>query len=479
MMTSNSNSHGSAYLMGYFRSGPGQTHKVEQLHYAYSRDGRHWYELNGNQPVWKSTLGEGILRDPFIGRGPDGRWRIVFTIRPNRTSIGYAESDDLIHWTEERALPLMQDIPDSVNSWAPEFSYDSETEEFLVYWASSTGNNLSNSKHYAARTRDWKAFSKTELFYDPGFQTIDASLAEHGGKFYMAVKDEAYVYQPQQHPQPPMNYLAVADRLGGPYETIPGVQTPDYTEGPEFLWIEAEKKWLLLYDYWAYGKFGVMESEDMIHWSGELDASRIRFPYRARHATVFPVSEEELARLLNRYALLAHYPTITYAPVRVASWAEDGFLHDAFSLRTVTMRIRPNSLNGTQVLYDEGDADNGLGLRIRDGRLEAVVCSKGERLTAAADANGLELSQWHDVALTFEEGTLSLFVNGAPVARDAASFMLVRSHDSAGGYGGRFRTDAFGDNAGPAAFDGAIRHVRVYSVPLRAEDIALMDRLIL
>jgi len=476
MMTSNGNSQGKAYIMGYFRSGPGQTHKVEQLHYAYSRDGRHWYELNENKPVWAATLGEGVLRDPFIGRGPDGRWRIVFTTRPRGPSIGYAVSDDLIHWTDERALPLMADIPNTVNCWAPEFSCDPETEEFLVYWASSTGTNLSNSKHYAARTKDWVTFSKTELFYDPGFQTIDASLAEHDGKFYMAVKDEAHVYEPHQHPQPPMNYLAVADRLEGPYKTIPGVQTPDYTEGPEFLWIEAEQKWLLLYDYWAYGKFGVMESEDMIHWSRELDADQVRFPYRARHATVFPVSGAELARLLNRYALLAHYPTTTYAPVRVAAWEEGGFLHDAFGLRTVTMQVRANSRSGTQVLYDEGDADNGLALRIRAGRLEAAVCSNGVRLVAAVDANGFELSQWQDVALTFDEGVLSLYANGALGAQEAASFVLVRSHDSAGGYGGRFGQDAFGDSAGCAAFDGAIRNVCVYSVPLRAEDITLASR---
>lgn len=462
--------------MGYFRSGPGQTHKVEQLHYAYSRDGRRWYELNGNKPVWASSLGEGILRDPFIGRGPDGKWRLVFTIRPLGPSIGYAVSEDLIHWREEKSLPLMKNIPDTINSWAPEFCYDPATEEYLVYWASSTGADLSNSKHYVARTRDWHTFSKTELFFDPGFQTIDASLAEHDGKYYMAVKDESHVYEPLKHPHPPMNFLAVADRPEGPYEPIPGFQTPDYTEGPEFLWIDAEKKWLLIYDYWAYGKFGVMESEDMLRWSGELDESRVRFPYQTRHATVFPVAEEELRLLLNRYALLAHYRTTTYSPVRVAAVEPDGFLHDAFGMRSVTMQIHPNSVSRTQVLYDEGDADNGLALRIRDGRLEGTVCSNGSRLTVTTDEGFLEVSRWQYVALAFEEGTLRLFVNGNAAAQGTALFALVRSHDSPGGYGGRFGTDAFGDSEGSDAFDGAIRDVRVYSVPLRAEDVDLLTR---
>src|SRR5690348_9374368 len=123
-MLTSSNNHQNVFLMGYFRSGPGQSHKVEQLHYAYSRDGLHWYELNENKPVWASSLGEGILRDPFISKGPDGKWRLVFTIRPLGPSIGYAISDDLIHWKEEKALPVMKETLNTLNSWAPEFTYD-------------------------------------------------------------------------------------------------------------------------------------------------------------------------------------------------------------------------------------------------------------------------------------------------------------------------------------------------------------------
>ncbi|TVY08961.1 LamG-like jellyroll fold domain-containing protein [Paenibacillus cremeus] len=465
-----------AYLMGYFRSGPGQTHKVEELHYAYSRDGLRWYELNGNKPVWASSLGEGILRDPFIGRGPDGRWHLVFTIRPLGPAIGYASSADLIHWEAEKALPVMADIPDTVNSWAPEFSYDPVHGDFLIYWASSTGSDLSHSKHYCTRTKDWSTFSPTELFYDPGFQTIDASLAEHEGKFYMAIKDESHVYEPERYPHPPMNFLAAADRLEGPYEVIPGVQTPDFTEGPEFLWIESRKKWLLLYDYWAYGKFGVMESADMTHWSAELEEGMLRTPYRARHANVFPIGEEELRRLLDRYALLVHYRTTTYAPVRVAAEETTGFLHDAFALRSVVMELQPERLDGTQVLYDEGDAENGLALRLQDGVVEAVVCAKGRRCSLRGEHKPFTLGQWQHVVVTFGEGELRLFVDGEPAGCVSSAITLVHGHESPGGYGGRFGVDAFGDCGGKGAFLGAIRHVRIYSVPLQLEDIRWLRR---
>ncbi|MGG1554463.1 LamG-like jellyroll fold domain-containing protein [Paenibacillus ferrarius] len=470
-MLASSKNKEKAYLMGYFHSGPGQTHKVEELHYAYSRDGLRWYELNGNRPVWASSLGDGILRDPFIGKGPDGRWHLVFTIRPMGPFIGYASSADLIHWEEEKALPVMADIPDTVNAWAPEFSYDAVQDEFLLYWASSTGKDLSNSKHYCTRTKDWETFSSTQLFYDPGFQTIDASLAEHDGKFYMAIKDESYVYEPEKYPHPPMNFMGVAERIEGPYARMPGIQTPDFTEGPEFLWIENRQKWLLLYDYWAYGRFGVMESSDMVHWSSELEEGKLRTPYRARHAAFFPVGESELERLLERYALLAHYRTTTYAPVRVAAEETTGFLHDAFGLRTITMWLRPDRLAGTQVLYDEGDAANGLALRLQDGVVEAIVSGRGKHSRLRSEHSGLTTGKWHHVAVSFAEGELHLFVDGKAAGSLTSAVTLIHGHDSPGGYGGRFGTDAFGDGEGKDAFQGAIRHVRIYSVPLQSEDV--------
>lgn len=470
MLTTSKSNH-NAYLMGYFRSGPGQTHKVEELHYAYSRDGLHWYELNENKPVWASNVGEGILRDPFIGRGPDGKWHLVYTIRPKGPCIGYATSDDLIHWTDERALPVMKDIPDTVNSWAPEFSYDPIHDQFLIYWASSTGQDLSNSKHYCSRTKDWQTFCPTTLFYDPGFQTIDASLAEHEGKYYMAIKDESHVYEPTKYPHPPMNFLAVSNQLEGPYEIIPGIQTPDYTEGPEFLWVDRVKKWRLYYDYWAYGKFGVMESSDMKTWSAELSESLIRFPYRARHATMFPLSEIELQQLIEKYALSVHYPTPTYSPVRIAAEGTEGFLHEGFAMRSVTMHFRATSRMGTQVLFDEGDSKNGLSLRIKDGLLEAVVCSKGTRLKISGEQALLPLEEWIQTAVTYVEGKLCLYLNRTCVAEGHADIGWVNIHDTAGGYGGRFGKDAFGDDDGKAAFQGCIKNVRIYSVPLQPEDL--------
>jgi hypothetical protein len=464
-----------AYLMGYFRSGPNQTHKNEKLHYAYSRDGLHWYELNENRPVFASSLGEGILRDPFVAKGADGNWHMVFTIRPMGNSIGYCRSSDLITWEDERRLSVMEGQPDAINSWAPEFSYDRERNRYLIYWASSCGQDLGNSNHYCVWTEDWKSLTKPELFFDPGYQTIDASLAEHNGKYYMAVKDESIVYDRNvQHPC--RNVLAAADRLEGPYTIIPGFRTPDYTEGPEFLKLEGTNRWLLFYDYWSYGKFGVMETTDFQEWR-ELDNSEFRIPYRARHNTVFRVEESELSLLLEKYALLAHYGTPTNAPVRLAAEEQEGFMHSAFSMRTVAMQFNANRLNGTQLLFDEGDRKNGMALRIRDGLLEAAFVSDGDRITLRSRIGTIDDGKWRHAALVFAEGTVSLYLDGKLADRASAHFGLIGPHAGSGGYGGRFGADAFGDADGKDdAFDGVIRQVKLYSVPLQEADVAMMVR---
>ncbi|MFE5320677.1 LamG-like jellyroll fold domain-containing protein [Paenibacillus sp. NPDC056579] len=463
-----------AYFMGYFSSGPNQTHKQEKLHYAYSRDGLHWYELNENRPVFGTSLGEGILRDPFIAKGADGNWHMVFTIRPRGEYIGYCRSSDLITWEDERKLPVMKGIDDCMNSWAPEFTYDPERNQYLIYWASSCGQDLGNSKHYSAWTPDWITLTEPSLFFDPGYQTIDASLAEHEGKYYMAVKDESVVYD-RSVKHPCRNVLAVSDRLEGPYTVETGFRTPDYTEGPEFLKLEGTNRWLLFYDYWSYGKFGIMETTDFREWR-ELGEDEFRIPYRARHNTVFPISEPELARLLDKYALLAQYGTPTNAPVRLAAEEPEGFLHSAFSLRTIVMQFSPNQLAGTQVLFDEGDSKNGMALRIREGGLEAAVVSEGERVMLQAPVDASAGGKWRHAALSFAEGTVSLYLDGRLADRVRAGFAIVGPHTGAGGYGGRFGSDAFGDTHGKDPFDGEIRQVKLYSVPLQEADIAMMAK---
>ncbi|KRG16379.1 hypothetical protein ACA30_01345 [Virgibacillus soli] len=458
-----------AYLIAYFRSGPMQTNKNERLHYAYSRDGLHWYELNQNHAVWSTSIGEGILRDPFINKGKDGFWHLVFTIRPKGKFLGYAKSKDLITWQDEKAIEVMTNYHNVQNSWAPEFSYDPEEEDYLLYWASSVGEDMSHNKHYCCRTSDWDTFSETTLFFDPGFQTIDASIEQWNGTNYMFVKDESAVYDSKKRPQPIANKLAVSADLSGPYEVISDFITPNYTEGPEILKIENKQKWLLIYDYWKYGRFGIKESTNLVDWSDELDSTKYRFPYQIRHATVFPLGEDELFQLMNHFSLEAYYPTVFHSYVSLATHSSSGFMHNEFYMRSVSMWFKADTIVGTQVLYDEGGDKSGLGIRIKGGKLEAAVRSNGNQLTVSAES--LETNKWYNVIVVFNEGNLNLYIDGKLAETNSFQSPFIENHPNPGGLGARFDTDAFGESAGKAIFNGIFRDCRIYTVPLQEEDV--------
>ncbi len=89
----------------------------EQIYMSVSRDGLHWKDLQ-SKPVLKSGLGMKGVRDPYAVRDPKtGRVYLIATdlridagegwdtaqYRGSRDIIIW-ESDDLVHWSKERAF---------------------------------------------------------------------------------------------------------------------------------------------------------------------------------------------------------------------------------------------------------------------------------------------------------------------------------------------------------------------------------------
>src|SRR5690606_8794609 len=120
-----------------------------------------------------------LMRDPCIIRGGDGLFHMVWTVSWNDKGIGYANSKDLINWSEQQFLPVMQHEKLTRNTWAPEITYDPKSKIYMIYWASTIpGKFLEtaskkesgyNHRMYYVTTKDFKKFSDTKLLYDPGF----------------------------------------------------------------------------------------------------------------------------------------------------------------------------------------------------------------------------------------------------------------------------------------------------------------------
>ncbi len=284
----------SVYLFSYFR-GNGE----DGLHLATSEDGYHWTALKGDTAFVAPTVGEQkIMRDPHIARGPDGTFHMLWSAGWAERGVGHASSKDLIHWSEQRYLPVMEHEPNAQNAWAPESFYDAASRRFYVFWSSTipgrfpetdgTGDGDCNHRIYYTTTRDWKTFAPTKLLFDGGFNVIDASMLRAGRKVYLIVKDETL------KPVKKNLRIAVADRPEGPYRDVSEPFTISWVEGPSAIKIGSD--YVVYFDHYADPQYyGAMRSRDLKHWE---DATKlVSFPQGARHGCVFTAPRSVLEGL--------------------------------------------------------------------------------------------------------------------------------------------------------------------------------------
>src|SRR4051812_4331204 len=126
-------SNRSVYLFSYFR-GNGE----DGLHLAWSSDGLKWTALKNDKSFLKPEVGsEKLMRDPCILPAPDGSFQLVWTTGWRGLDIGHASSKDLVHWTEQQAIPVMAQEPTAMNCWAPEIVWDPLNRQYLIYWSTT------------------------------------------------------------------------------------------------------------------------------------------------------------------------------------------------------------------------------------------------------------------------------------------------------------------------------------------------------
>lgn len=280
----------SVHLFSYFIN-RGQ----DGLHLAYSRDGLKWEALNGGDSLLSPEIGPfKLMRDPSIVQGPDGVFHMVWTSGWKDKVIGYSSSKDLIHWTEQKAIPVMEHEAEAMNSWAPELFYDEQENEFIILWATTIPGRHSaivtsekedhyNHRIYAVTTKDFNTFSDTKLFFNPNFSAIDATILKRDKKYYMFVKNE--------NPSPPEKNIriTISDNAQGPYpvEVSAPITGNYWAEGPTPL-VVGEYVYVY-FDKYREHKYGAIRSKDLTTWEEVSDS--ITMPRGIRHGTTFSVTE--------------------------------------------------------------------------------------------------------------------------------------------------------------------------------------------
>lgn len=274
------------FLFSYFK-GNGE----DGLHLAYSEDGYTWKSLKNDASFLTPEVGKDkLMRDPCIIKGGDGKYHMVWTVSWTDKGIGYAYSEDLIHWSEQQFIPVMAYEKSARNTWAPELTYDPESDTYLIYWASTIPGKFPetqsdkddgyNHRMYYTTTRDFKTFSPTALLYEPGFNVIDATIQKQEDKFVMFLKDET------REPAEKNIKIAHSDKLTGPYSKASDPITGAYwAEGPTAQKIDG--KWTVYFDKYVDHTYGAVQSSDLKNWKDISD--QIHFPEGTRHGTIFTV----------------------------------------------------------------------------------------------------------------------------------------------------------------------------------------------
>jgi beta-galactosidase len=290
---------GKTYLFSYFTGS-----SEDGLHLAYSYDGLTWNTLKNGKSFLSATVGKDkLMRDPSICQAPDGTFHMVWTSSWTDRIIGYASSKDLIHWSEQKAIPVMMHEPTAHNCWAPELFYDEPSKTYYIFWATtipgrhkevqtSASEKGLNHRIYYVTTKDFETFSETKMFFDPEFSVIDAAIVKDKNKeLIMVVKNE--------NSNPPEKNLRITKTKniqdGFPVEVSAPITGDYWAEGPSPLLVG---DYLYVYfDKYRNHKYGAVRTKDRIHWEDVSD--EVTFPKGTRHGTAFSVKKSVLKKLLK------------------------------------------------------------------------------------------------------------------------------------------------------------------------------------
>ena len=303
----------------------------EGLRFIYSYDGINWNPIEGTFLAPK-VGNQRVMRDPSIVKGPDGTFHLVWTSSwRGDKGFGYASSKDLIHWTEERFITVMDD-PTTVNVWAPELFYDDVKRQYMIIWASCIPGKFpdgledhnNNHRLYYTITKDFKTFSKAKLLIEPGFSSIDATMVKRGNNDYvMVLKDNT---RKQRNIK-----VAFAKSPYGPWSEASESFTDMFCEGPSTAYVDGW--YYIYYDSYRQKIYGAHRTKDFKTFEDRTGS--VKFPVGHKHGTVFMASEDIVNNLIRYNTDAVHYTGKTIAtPAR-----HDGGLSPVVGVHSIqTMR---------------------------------------------------------------------------------------------------------------------------------------------
>ncbi|HRG22844.1 MAG TPA: glycoside hydrolase family 43 protein [Chitinophagaceae bacterium] len=266
------------------------------LRMLYSYDGKKWTDLD--TVLLRPSVGnQKVMRDPSMVQDKNGIFHLVWTSSwRGDKGFGYASSKDLLNWSAQQFIPVLQKEPVVVNTWAPELFYDEDADQFMIIWASCIPGRFdrgieedsNNHRMYVTTTKDFKTFSETKLFLDPGFSVIDAVIVKRADKdFVLVLKDNT---RPERNLK-----VAFAENPMGPWTNISTPFSVKFTEGPSV--VKLKNEWLIYFDSYQKKIYEAVSTTDFKEFKNVT--SHVRVPEGHKHGTIVPVKKKFLRQLIK------------------------------------------------------------------------------------------------------------------------------------------------------------------------------------
>ncbi|MFF0079236.1 glycoside hydrolase family 43 protein [Streptomyces canus] len=270
---------GSPFVMGYFTESPRGLGTSYGLHLAVSTDGLQWMPLNQNKPVVTPTGGDGGLRDPFILPKRDGTFVVLATDlkgtdwTKKSQVIHVWDSADLRSFDNYRLLKLHEM---DTHSWAPEAFWDASRGQFAIIYSAvnSSGHNVIMVNY----TTDFHTVTPPQVFFDPGYDVIDGSLAMNvGGVNYLYFKARNRLVGAKSTSLEPGSFTVFTSGLA----PQGGIEAP--------ILAQAAGNWYLWGD--ANATFYAWQTSDLSTGTWAATDRRVYTqPLNSKHATIQPIS---------------------------------------------------------------------------------------------------------------------------------------------------------------------------------------------
>lgn len=301
----------SAYLFVHFTDG--KKKDSEHIWFAISRDGLHWTDLGGDDPILSAKLGTKGIRDPFIlydehldkyfiiatDLNTEGHNWYNFSHKGSR-SLFVWESEDLINWSEERLVEV--GIENAGCVWAPEAIYCKEKASWFVFFASCVrekGELHHKQRIYGTFTKDFKEFSPTFKFINAKTDVIDTNIVYDKGYYYRFSKDET---------NKKITIERSLELISDTWESIHSEVFSHFygLEGPEGYYIDDLEKWCLIADqYHTNGGYTPFLCDDLAsgHFIQLHNDQYDMGKRKKRHGGVIKITDEQCDKLITHFGI--------------------------------------------------------------------------------------------------------------------------------------------------------------------------------